>query len=59
MKYYNVELPLNDAERLNKLLKELGVKYEVSGCYHNYHFEILLERGTKEYEMIDNFLACL
>lgn len=59
MKWYNVELPLNDAERLHKLLKKLGVKYEVSGAYQQYHFEILLQPGTVQYEMIDNFLACL
>lgn len=42
MKWYNVELNLNDAEQLHQELMERDIKHEMSAAYNLIHFEILL-----------------
>ena len=56
MKYYNVELLLSEAEKLQQLLYDLMVKFEISAAGAYYHFEIALTPGSKEFEKINNFL---
>ena len=56
MKYYNVELLRSDAEKLQQLLYNLGVKFEISANGAYYHFEILLTPRSKELNKINNFL---
>ena len=42
MKWYNVELNLNEAEQLHQELMERDIKHEMSAAYNLIHFEILL-----------------
>lgn len=42
MKWYNVELNLNEAEYFHQELMERNVKHEMSAVYNLIHFEILL-----------------
>lgn len=56
MKYYNVELLLSEAEKLQQLLYDLMVEFEKSAAGAHYHFEILLAPGSKELEKINAFL---
>ena len=56
MKYYNVELLLSDAEKLQQLLYDMGVKFEISANGAYYHFEILLTPESKEHNRINKFL---
>ena len=56
MKYYNCELPLKEAENLRELLYNLNVKFEISAAYNLYHFEILLDKNSKEFTIINNHL---
>ena len=59
MKYYNCELPLQDAEGLKELLYDLNVRFEVSAAWTLYHFEILLGKNSDEYNAIVNYLNSL
>ena len=55
MKWYNFEtrfLSLRDA--LRAFLKDNSIKYELSGAYSFYHFEIFTD--SKGAETINNFL---
>lgn len=42
MKWYNVELNLNEAEYLHQELMERNIKHEMSAADNLIHFEILL-----------------
>lgn len=42
MKWYNVELNLNEAEYFHQELMERNIKHEMSAAYNLIHFEILL-----------------
>lgn len=60
MKWYNVELNRNDADKLKYLLKQEGIKYEASGgCESLIHFEILLNAGGKQFDKVNRFLETL
>ena len=39
-KWVNTEIGRKEAETFSRVLKEMGVKYEASGCYGNVHFEV-------------------
>lgn len=41
MKWYNVELNLNEAEYFHQELMERNIKHEMSAAYNLIHFEIL------------------
>lgn len=56
MKYYNIELLQTAAEKLQQLLYDLQVKFEISAAGAYYHFEILLNKNSIEYKTIENFL---
>lgn len=43
MKYYNIELLQTAAEKLQQLLYDLQVKFEISAAGAYYHFEILTD----------------
>lgn len=42
MKWYNVELNVNEAEYFHQELMERNIKHEMSAAYNLIHFEILL-----------------
>lgn len=47
MKWYNYEtLNRKDADLLSMYLKAQKIKYERSGCYDGYHFEIYVDGDT-------------
>jgi hypothetical protein len=54
MKYYNIELLQAAAERLQALLYDLQVKFEISGAGAYYHFEILTDAAGAA--SINNYL---
>lgn len=56
MKYYNIELLQAGAEKLQQLLYNLGVDFEISAAGIYCHFEILLDAASKEYKKINDFL---
>lgn len=56
MKYYNIELLQSAAEKLQKLLYDLQVNFEISAAGAYYHFEILLNNNSIEYKKINDFL---
>ena len=56
MKYYNIELLRVAAEKLQQLLYNLGVKFEISAAGSYYHFEILLNKNSVEYKKIEDFI---
>ena len=56
MKYYNIELLQVAAEKLQQLLYNLGIKFEISTAGAYYHFEILLDAASKEYKKVNDFL---
>lgn len=56
MKYYNIELLQTAAEKLQQLLCNMGVKFEISAAGAYYHFEILLNRESAEYKKIEDFI---
>ena len=56
MKYYNIELLQATAERLQKLLYDLQVQFEISAAGAYYHFEILLDAASKEFKKVNDFL---
>lgn len=56
MKYYNIELLQDAAEKLQQLLYDLQLKFEISAAGAYYHFEILLNKNSIEYKKINDFL---
>lgn len=56
MKYYNCELLQGAAEKLQQLLYNLGVTFEISAAGAYYHFEILLNKNSIEYKKIEDFI---
>jgi hypothetical protein len=56
MKYYNIELLQGAAKKLQALLYDLKVKFEISGNGLYYHFEILLNNNSVEFKKINDFL---
>lgn len=54
MKYYNIELLQTEAAKLQQLLYDLQIKFEVSGAGAYYHFEILTDAAGAA--SINNFL---
>jgi hypothetical protein len=54
MKYYNIELLQNAAEKLQQLLYDLQIKFEISAAGAYYHFEILTDAAGAA--SINNFL---
>jgi hypothetical protein len=56
MKYYNIELLQVAAEKLQQLLYDLQVKFEISAAGAYYHFEILLDAASKEFKKVNDFL---
>jgi hypothetical protein len=56
MKYYNIELLQNAAEKLQQLLYDLQIKFEISAAGAYYHFEILLNKNSVEFNKINDFL---
>lgn len=56
MKYYNVELLRSSAEKLQQILYNIGVKFEISAAGAWYHFEILLDPDGPEKKTVEKFL---
>lgn len=56
MKYYNVELSRTRAEKLQQLLYNIGVSFEISAAGPWYHFEILLNPNGPEKKTVETFL---
>ena len=56
MKYYNIELFPAMAEKLQQLLYDLLVNFEISAAGPMIHFEILLSPGSMEYNEITKFI---
>lgn len=56
MKYYNIELLQAAAERLKHFLHDLQVEFETSAAGAYYHFEILLDPATVEFEKVNDFI---
>lgn len=56
MKYYNIELLQVAAQKLQQLLYDLQVKFEISAAGVYYHFEILLDSASEEYKKINDFI---
>jgi hypothetical protein len=54
MKYYNVELSRTRAEKLQQILYNAGVYFEISKNGQYYHFEILTDPDGAS--AINNFL---
>ncbi len=42
MKWYNVELNIDEARMFECFLKDNKIAYEASGCFNLIHFEVLL-----------------
>jgi 5-hydroxyisourate hydrolase-like protein (transthyretin family) len=57
MKYYNIVLLQTAAERMQQFLYNLGVRFEISAAGAYYHFEILLDPSTVEFEKVNDFIA--
>lgn len=54
-KYYNFETMFRSLkDELREYLHEIGVYYELSGCYSGWHFEILANQ--EEVEKINKWL---
>ena len=58
-KWFNVELNERDAVKMKEFLIERGIKFETSGYFELVHFEILLEKGSDEYNAVNNKLENL
>lgn len=56
-KWYNVELPMEDAEKLKVFLKTNGIYFEPSSCYNLIHFEMKMDDA--ESKLVDGFLENL
>ena len=44
---------------MKAFLTERGIKFETSGCFELVHFEILLEKDSKEYKAVNTKLERL
>lgn len=58
-KWFNVELNERDAVKMKVFLTERGIKFETSGCFELVHFEILLEKDSREYKAVNTKLERL
>lgn len=56
MNWYNVELLRSDAEKLQKLLYNIEVSFEISAAGPFYHFEILLDPEGSKKKTVERFL---
>ena len=56
MKWFNVELLRSDAEKLQKLLYNIEVSFEISAAGPWYHFEILLDPEGSKKRIVEKFL---
>lgn len=56
MKYYNIELLRTQAEKLQQLLYNLQVKFEISAAGAYYHFEILMDAASEEFKKVNDFI---
>lgn len=60
MKWYNVEIPYNTKESINRAdnfkfwLHENGIKFENSACGNMVHFEVFLD--SKDLQKVNNAL---
>lgn len=57
-KWYNVELKMNDAERLQQYLYDNNIKHEISGCFNMVHIEIFIT-DSYDYKIVAEFLKTL
>lgn len=57
MKFYNVELKPEQAEKFKMFLKKEGIYFEPSACYNLIHFEIKL--NEKDVEKVNQFLESI
>lgn len=58
MKYYNFEtIFTSTAENLKEFLTDNGYKFELSGAFNNYRFEILLT--PEEVTTVNSFLSTI
>ena len=54
-KWYNYETCFtNEAEKMREFLINEGIKFELSGCFNGYHFEILC--NCDEFNRVNNWL---
>jgi hypothetical protein len=54
-KWYNYETCFtSEAEKMRDFLITEGIKFELSGCYNAYHFEILCSRD--EFNRVNDWL---
>lgn len=56
MKYYNIELLQTAAKKLQRLLYDLKVNFEISNAGRYYHFEILLDAASEEFKKVNDFI---
>lgn len=56
MKWYNIELSLTRAEKLQQILYDNNIKFEISAAGPWYHFEILLDPEGPEKKTLETFL---
>lgn len=56
-RFYNVELPQEQAEKLKVYLKQKGIYFEPSECFNLIHFEIKMDEA--EAENVNKFLETL
>ncbi len=56
MNWYNIELSLTRAEKLQQLLYNTGINFEISAAGSWYHFEILLDPEGPEKKTVEKFL---
>ena len=54
MKWYNVELNLNEAEYFHQELMDCNIKHEMSAAYNLIHFEVLL--NSNQVNEINNLI---
>ena len=54
MKWYNVELNTNEAQKLRLFLIDNSINYEASSAYNLIHFEIELD--SMQYEQVNDYL---
>lgn len=56
-RFYNVELNMEDAEKLKAYLKENEIYFEPSACYNLVHFEVKADKT--ELAKVNKFLETL
>ena len=56
-RFYSVELPQEQAEKLKVFLKQNKIYFEPSACYNLIHFEIKM--NEEEAEKVNGFLETL